>query len=267
MRRTTIILLGIISSLLLLSVIFILYQSTLDLADFKMDNQKSNLSGKVDSISISSYKILKIKEISRVSDNHTMGKIFVKPAKYAMQTGYFYFPNELLSMVTKRISGDTLIIQLNYDEKKLDAIKERYKCGKLNAFFHLYTSPTSALSICNEVNELDTELKGVSLSEAVVNSCSSIVVDSCNINNLNLSGWYPSINLKNSKINIFSLDLENLNNWNVHNCQINEEHLTGNGYHAIHLPKSECKRMTWKGKTKEASLHVDLDSDKASISF
>ena len=267
MRRTTIILLGIISSLLLLSVIFILYQSTLNPVDLKIDRQKSNLSGKVDSISISSYKILKIEELSKVSYGHTMGKLFVKPYKYAVQTGYFYFPNELLSMVTKRMSGDTLIIQLNYDEKKLDAIKEKYKCGRLNAFFHLYTNPTSALSIRNEVNELDTELKGVSLSEAVVNSCSSIVVDSCNIDKLNLSGWYPSVCLQNSKINIFSLDLENLNNWNVHNCQINEEHLTGNRDHAIRLPKSECKRMTWKGKTKDASLHVDLDSDKASISF
>lgn len=268
MRRTTIILLSIFSSLLLLSVIFIFFQSTLKPSDYDRILQESNLSGQIDSISMPSYKILKIIDKSDLQYNHIDGKLYIKTLKPGTQKEYLYLSKEFSNLVNKRMSGDTLIIQLNYTEKDLEAISKKGKfTSVVKPSFYLYADSTSKLFIRNEVNQLEMSLKGINTSEVVLYSCSEATIDSCKISKLSISGNYPRIMLKNSHINIFNLDLDNLNNWDVKNCQINEENLTGSSRHNIYLPKSECKKMNWKGKTKDAVLNVNLDSDKATISF
>lgn len=269
MRRTTIILLVLLSSLLLLSVIFIIH-----LRFFAPTNLYSKdyftetcFSGKVDSINVSSYKIIKFVNEKQEHPANFAGKLLVRPLKYAAQKDCFYYPKELSFMFSKKVSGDTLIIQLNYVEKNIEAILAKNKSNAIRATFYLYTDSTSKLAIRNETDNIETSLKKITLSEATIYSCHKIDVDSCKVDKLNIAGFYPSVSLQNSKIHIFNIDLENLNRWTVNNCEINEENLTGDSNHSIHLPKSECKKMTWKGKTKDASLRVSLDSDKASISF
>ncbi len=269
MRRTTVILLAIISSVLLLSVIFIIHLRFFAPIGKTEKNFLSNeqLSGKVDSINVSQYKVIKFIDESNNDIHDISGSLIVQPFKNEQQKGQFYYPKELSFMINKQVSGDTLVIVLSYPEKQLTALLDQYKLKRMHSNFNLYTDSASSLSIRNESNKMGTVFKKMTLKEATVYGVNDVLIDSCKIDKLNISGYYAHISLTNNKINIFSIDLENLNNWNVDKCDINEEHLTGKGNNYVSLPKTECRKMVWKGKTKDSELRVSLKADKATISF
>jgi len=269
MRRTTIILLTALSSLLLLSVIFIIH-----LRFFAPINgiterilSEKKLSGKVDSINVSLYKVIKFFDEDKGRDLDISNSLIVQPFKSEQQKGMFCFPKELSFMINKQASGDTLIIKLKYLGKQLDALLAGGKYKGIHAQFYLYTDSVSALAIKNESRRLATVFKRVISPEITLYTTNDALVDSCRIDKLNISGFYPDICLTNSKINIVSLDLDNFAAWHIEKCNINEERLTGSKNNYIDLPKTECRKMVWKGKTKSAELHVNLKSDKATISF
>lgn len=269
MRRTTIILLTALSSLLLLSVIFIVH-----LRFFAPINgitkrilSEEKLSGKVDSINVSLYKVIKFVDEDKRRELNISNSLIVQPFKSELQKGMFCFPKELSFMINKQVSGDTLIIKLKYPEKQLDALLAVGKYKGIHAQFNLYTDSVSPLAIKNESRRMVTVFKRVISPEITLYATNETLVDSCKIDKLNISGFYPDICLTNSKINIVSLDLDNFAAWHIEKCNINEEHLTGSKKNYIDLPKSECKKMIWKGKTKDAELQVNLKSDKAAISF
>lgn len=269
MRRTTVILLSTILSILLLSVIFIIYLRFFAPTDRTEQNFLSDdkLSGKVDSINFSSYKVIRFVDESNKQMSDISNSLIVQPFKNGQQKGMFCFPKELSFMINKQVSGDTLVIKLRYPEKQFTALLDKYKSKRMHLNFYLYTDSASSLSLRNESNNLETIFKKVTTREATVYVTNKILIDSCKIDRLNVSGYDAQICLANNKINIFSLDLENLNNWKVDKCDINEEHLTGKGNNYMSLPKSECKKMVWKGKTKDSEINVSLKADKATISF
>jgi hypothetical protein len=269
MRRTTVILLATISSVLLLSVIFIIHLRFFAPTDRteKSFLSEDKLSGKVDSINFSSYKVIRFVDESNKQMSDISSSLIVQPFKNEQQKGMFCFPKELSFMINKQVSGDTLVIKLKYPEKQLAALLDKYKSKRMHSYFYLYTDSTSSLSVRNESNNLETIFKKITLREATVYVANKILIDSCKIGRLNVSGYHAQIYLANNKINIFSLDLENLNDWKVDKCDISEEHLTGKGDNYVSLPKTECKKMVWKGKTKDSEIRVSLKSDKATISF
>ena len=269
MRRTTVILLAILSSVLLLSVIFIIHLRFFAPIDKTEKNflSNDNFSGKVDSINVSLYKVIRFVDENNNEVNDISSSLMVQTFKNEQQKGMFCYPKELSFMINKQVSGDTLVIKLSYSEEHLTDLLDKYKSKRMHANFSLYTNSASTLSIRNESKKMGTILKMITLKEATVYGVNEIVIDSCKIDRLNISGYHAQISLANNKINIFSIDLENLNNWKVDKCDINEEHLTGKGNNYVSLPKTECKKMVWKGKTKDSEINVSLKADKATISF
>lgn len=270
MRRTTIILLGFLSSLLVLSVIFILYVWQLEPKDGLVGMGSGNrFSGKLESINLSTHQVLKLVDNSDNRGEFFVGQLNVLPCTNETEKGKFYFPKELASLITSRMKGDTLIIQFDLKKKAAEALRVNRRSHLNPAIFYLYTDSVSALSLRNESGGLWVTLKGVTLPEATIYTYHSAAsVDSCRIGKLNVAGAESSsIALLGSKIHTFNLDLDRLENWSINNCEINEENLTGEGNHNISLPKSECRKMTWVGKKKGATLNVSLEADKASITF
>lgn len=269
MRRTTVILLAILSSVLLLSVIFIIHLRFFAPINKTEKNFLSNdkFSGKVDSINVSLYKVIRFVDENNNEVNDISSSLMVQPFKNEQQKGMFCYPKELSFMINKQVSGDTLVIKLSYPEEQLTALLDKYKSKRMHSDFSLYTDSASSLSIKNESKKMGTIFRKVILKKATVYTVKELFIDSCKIDRLNISGYHAHIFLANNKINIFSIDLENLNNWNVDKCDINEEHLTGKGNNYVSLPKTECKKMVWKGKTKDSEINVSLKADKATISF
>ena len=60
----------------------------------------------------------------------------------------------------------------------------------MHANFSLYTDSASSLSIRNESKKMGTIFKKITLKEATVYGVNEIVIDSCKIDRLNISGYH-----------------------------------------------------------------------------
>lgn len=269
MRRTTIILFGLVLSLLLFSVIFVFYLKNFEPErEFCQTGPDSHFAGKFDSINVATCKVLKLVDNNVENSGRIVGQLNVLPCRNLTEKGKFYFPVEFASLITRQVKGDTLVLRFDLKNKKAEALFSKKHSRTFFPDFYLYTDSASRICLHNEIGKFNILLKGVTLHEAsVYASHSQATIDSCRIERLNVAGNYPDINLLRSTIKTFNLDLDCLYNWKIDNCKINEENLTGGGNHQIFLPKSECRKMTWLGKRKGATLNVSLESDKVSIKF
>lgn len=158
-------------------------------------------------------------------------------------------------------NNDTLDISLDmgkYDSMNVDSKIAKYR-------FTSHENINVNISLPKDVKYIENDCDfNITLNEIKTDSISiysyrcSVLIDSCNIGSVNLSGDSPSILTKNSEIKNLYIDLDYIRNWTVENCKIENEILTGSGSHNNYLSKNECSNMIWIPKTKDASLKVTM---------
>jgi len=188
MRRTTIILLGLLSSLLLFSVIFVFYLWSIKPAvtnvELPVCGYQPDPSQRV---SIDTYpcKILKF-----VDDKEG----FSSKTNISLQVGPSTDPDDHKLSLSKesvaKVSGDTLIIQLNYKKEMERFWGKKAKVSQIEFALNYYTDSKTPLIICNE----SKGLKHITLNEVVLPKLKIIspygAVDICSsrISDLDVSG-------------------------------------------------------------------------------
>jgi hypothetical protein len=117
----------------------------------------------------------------------------------------------------------------------------------------------------NSIPTMKTEINGLDAQYIRVNSEGSVKVESCTVDKLESAKG--DLNLKNNKLKQLNLDLDEIYNWKVENCQIDEENLSGGKKHYIRTPRSETKALNWHPKNKDAKLSIELSADSARLEF
>ena len=271
MKLTTKIVLGIIISIFLLSMGFIIGLSFIDMGKYELHNQNvSNVSqGNIITISVEPYQTIRIDKTTENSDIinfFTYGTIQLKPVINEKDKNKLSMPEELLRSTDITSSNDTLIIQINTDK-----LYEQYKkevnwqvIEDINYF--LYTNTVDV--ICN-LSGIKVDIRNMETERIKINTYGDINIDSCQTNLIE-----PYMNkgrkflLKNSQVKELNIDLDKIGStWLIENCNIDVENLTGSGNHRTNLSKSEAKTMNWIPKNADARLTVNLQGDTAKVMF
>lgn len=188
MRRTTIILLGLLSSLLLLSVIFVFYlwsiKPTVTNIELPVCGSRPDPSQLV---TIDTYpcKVLKF-----IDDK----KGFSSKINISLQVGPSTDPDDHKLSLSKesvtKVSGDTLIIQLNYKKEMERLLGKKTRTSQIEFALNYYADSKTPLIICNEAKGL----KHITLDEVVLPKLKIIspygAVDICSskVSDLDVSG-------------------------------------------------------------------------------
>ncbi len=286
MRCTTKIVLGIIGFVFAFSIIVIMYAAiTFDreaIRSWQNDRHSTRFRSydipqeDMKSFDLSSFGVVvvKIDENAPVNgEKRVEGNIVLAPAKSKGDKNQLAFTNNISPYVNYEMAGDTLNIRLKHGD-----IYKAYadSIGEWDSFVR---GVTLTLSINNTNIQIISEIPrfGVVANEmemdklsVLANEC-SIVIQESKIGELSASifkgGRSGSVYLGKNTINTFNLDLDNVNNWGVKECQIGTENLTGSGNHNTQQSKSEAKIVNWIPKHKDATMNMSLKGDTTRIEF
>ena len=132
-----------------------------------------------------------------------------------------------------------------------------------------YTIYSNIVDIVCNINNIKVEIRNIKTDIIKIITQSEIFVDSCQANLIEpymINNW-RKFSLKNSQVKELNIDLDLMRNWQVENCEIEVENLTGSGTHRVTQPKSEAKIMNWIPKNQDAQLVVTLLGDTAKVIF
>jgi len=270
MKLTTKIVLGIIAAIFLLSLIFIIGFSFTDRVNENNERPDDDISQEnITPVEVKPYKTIWLDE-TRMSDEynvHPTGNFKFRPLINPEDENKLFLPEELLQFADFISSNDTLIIRLKtkeihdkYSEKKNE---KKYLIRQISGFN--FSANINAVNVISNL-DIKIDVKNITTDKISINTRGEIVIDSCKadiiepITNCKLK-------LKNSQVKELNIDLDVMGNFEVENCNIEVENLTGGKYHHVQQPKSEARTVNWLPKNKEARLQVLLLGDTARIVF
>ena len=280
MRLTTKIVIGIIISIFLLSLCFIIGVSFIDTEKFERRfnvNQPSISQETIIAVDIEPYQTIWIdeEEYQEVKNIFLQGMIRINPVSKQEDTNKLFMPEALLQFVNIIYSSDTLIIRLKTDKLYERYVKNREEASFFSNSFRIisgvnfFAHPNTVDIVCN-VDRIKVDIRNITTDKIRIQTVGDIEIDSCQVEIIESyarKNW-PSFLLKNSQVKELNIDLDQTGrSWKIENCEIEVENLTGSGNHSVVLPKSEAKIMNWIPKDKDAKLTVTLYGDTARIVF
>jgi hypothetical protein len=179
----------------------------------------------------------------------------------------FLIPESLKDFVSAGTTGDTLNIKLNLWE-----LHEKYKSAGYEHHvvtgIDLHVIP-STVDIINKLQNLSIHIKNIGTDTVKINTCGDLSIDSCHVNVIDptVRTGYKKLTVTNCHAKKMHLDLDNNHHWNIENCHIEEEDLTGSRTHSITQHRNESVKINWLPKTKEAKLNITVPGDTAQIIF
>lgn len=271
MKTTTKIVLGIILSIFILAIGFIVGFSFTDrkyhrynkyLVEISQENRKN--------IQVDAYKTI---VLAMEPEQHDFclyfgGELNLLPAN-DNGANNLSFPEELDGFFTADIVNDTLFIKIQTDKlcAKFDSIKHIELHRSITGI--VFEATTNQIDVINGAFGINTNVKDVKTDKIKITTISDIYIENCKTDVLEpiMKIDHKIIKLKDSQVKKLNIDLDNMSQWSVENCEIEEENLTGSRRHESHFSKSEAKIMNWLPKNKDAQLSVTLSGDTTRIVF
>lgn len=263
MKRTTYIIIALFVSgiLLIAGGIFSLFLAN----KFNILEEKRMLTISGEEVNMDLNGIHTIK-LSSTQKNFPQGTTFivtgstlsVTPAAPEKEGSIFYPDNQLLH-VTRQ--ADTLLFELNIDFNKIP--QKKYK----NTFLFLedlnlkLVAGPQLTNINNTIVGLKTEIKNLRSDSLKICSGQEFSMDSCQFRSLDINGTYYYFNFRGSNSKIENLymdtDLNKIDFWDLNNCIIDTEHITGSSKNNYFNPQN-CRHIIWTPKNKNAELILTL---------
>lgn len=267
MRKTTKILIGVISSLLLLSMIYIVRQSFVG----PVKRQGVMFSKSLDSMTLTgTYKTIKLVNIVGKKSPFILGDLNIIPATSSNKAGSFYLSKELTAFVHQHVVGDTLVLEFAYDKMSSNKVCRAHNSGQLDgAQLNLYLDPNALISVCNEIDGMAIHLKKAVYKQVNVNICSKLNVDSCQIESLSVAAKssLSDVTISHSKVKYLSANLDHIYQWSMPKSVIEELNVTCSSSSDLSFSKAQCKKLNWKSKGKDARLNLTLSSEESSVNL
>jgi hypothetical protein len=276
MKLTTKIVTGIIISIFLLSIGVIIGISFIDIEKYRQSYTGVSLprisQENIITVEVEPYQTIMVdKELMNDKrDFNPFGTILIKPINEGEKNKLF-LPEELLRFTDITSSNDTLIIRLKMDELYEQHYPNKetksgilYALDGANFFIHSNTVDV----ICNMYG-IELDIRNMETDRIKINTYDDVTIDSCHTNlikpTMSKGGRFL---LKNSQVKELNIDLDQIGyGWQIENCDIEVENLTGSGKHRTDLAMSEAKSMNWLPKSKDAQLTVTLHGDTAKVIF
>jgi len=284
MRPTSKIILGIILSIFIISLLFIIGFSFSERRNY-VNTYSNSIYIPQDNpigISVESFRVIVLEEDRTgivVEEEVKPGLIRIY-LSYSDKNGLtlnpvtsgeennLFFTEALYDCIAAKTSNDTLTIQIKTDELRKKYGKEGGKDYILFSGINLCLH-TSNVNVINKINGFPTKvsnietdsIKIVTNGEILIESCKAMVIDPVMYHS------YHKLIVKNSVAQTIYLDLDRLRNWNIEGCDIEVENLTGSGKHNITHHRNEKIKINWYPKNEKAELNIKVPGDTTQIVF
>ena len=270
MRLTTKIILGVILSVFFVSLTFIIGFSFTDRKNYRnsyftdIELPQENITG----MKLPTFKTIIINEIPFESESYNFGitncNISFDSVPANSDAEMLFIPNVLKDFISFDTSNDTLTVKLNLHEickKHGNGKSKYYTISRVNMHFSI-----SNLDIINNIQTIPVNIINIETDNIKINSHGNINIDFCKAQfiNLQLTDHHRSLKVTNSDIKRINLDLDYLN-WNIENCNIEEQYITGSGQHHIRQHRGEQSLIKWVPKNKDAELNIKIQGDTTQI--
>ena len=280
MRLTTKIILGIILSILIVSLLFIIGFSFSERGNY--DNPYSHeISIPQDNpvgINVEPYRVIVLEEDKAgiVLEEKVNGimHIFLSYSKNNSLTlnsitsgeeNKLFIPEALYDLIAAKTDNDTLTIQIKTDELRKKYGKDGKKYMSLSGInFCLYTSNVDVINHLNnfstQVSNIETDsIKIVSNGNILIESCKSVVIEPVSHKS------NSTLTVQNSVAKTIHLDLDIIRNWYIEECNIEVQNITGSGKHNIRQYRKETGKINWYPKNENAELNITIPGDTMQI--
>ena len=277
MRLTTKIILGIILSILIVSLLFIIGFSFSERGNY--DNPYSHeISIPQDNpvgINVESYRVIVLEEDKAgiVLEEKVNGimHIFLSYSKNNSLTlnsitsgeeNKLFIPEALYDLISAKTDNDTLTIQIKtYELRKKyskEGGKEYMSFSGIN--FCLYTSN---VDIINHLDNFSTQVINIETDSMKIVSNGDVLIESCKVIGIDPDMYknYSKLTVKNSVVQTIYIDLDYIRNLDIEGCDIEVENITGSGKHNIKQHRNETGKINWYPKNKDAVLSITLPGD------
>lgn len=257
MKRTTYILMGLIGSglVVIIAVCFAMFMKGAK----NIVLETGLLSSEMTKVDLSGVHVLKmdinLPEDVRAREKHLLGKLKITPCADTEQEQIIAPKSQYLNIVQR---NDTLCLEFDLKayEKHEGRVKDKWKSLYLST---MDLNIKKLTSITSEMNGVEIIIEKMSLDS--LNICGKdqkVLIDSCQVRSLDVAGRNLSFHAKDSKIENYYLNLDNIWRWTFENTQVGTEYLTGSGMHTNQLRRGECRRVVWVPASKDAELNMVL---------
>ena len=275
MRLTTKIIGGFILSVFIITLTFIISLSFTDRKNYSHSNVNiiELPQDKKASIELPSFKTIVIEEVTYDKHDFMYGfsdkcNIHFEPATEEQNADILFIPEALKDFVSIQSSGDTLTIKMD-----IIASIEKYKNSEnsviaisgVNLLFN-----TSKIDVINKTDALPLFISKIETDSMKISSNGNINIVDCKaqyIYPLFANSYYKELLIKNSDIKKVNLDLDYIRNWNIENCNIEEQFITGSKKFYITQNKNEAGTINWNPKEKDAELNIKIQGEPAKITI
>ncbi|MDR1222295.1 MAG: hypothetical protein LBL07_05375 [Tannerella sp.] len=274
MRLTTKIIIGIILSIFSIALLFIVCFSFTGRKNRNHSNVKiihlpqENQTG----IELPPFRTVIIDEEPYESEEPHItsgdnGSLYIHSIPEKNSPAMLFIPESLKDCVSTGMTGDTLNIKLKlldlHNKHKSDEYKHHAVFG-----INLHFIP-SEIDIINKLRNLSIQIKNIETDTVKVNSYGDVSIDSCNADVITpvIRTGYKKLTVKNCRAKKINLDLDSNSHWNIENCNIEEENLTGSRNHDMIRHRNESGKINWLPKNREAKLNITVQGDTTQISF
>lgn len=272
MRLTTKIIIGIILGIFAISLALIIgfsFTEPRNYSNNRTDFDLSETEKKIVDIGNFETLVLDIEGLNNTGITNPYGELSVLPLDRASEEApKIELPKGMADHLITQFSGDTLYLTID-----VEGLEKSIRIGE----FDKYHSSIEGLSltiyshstdVINKAPRISTRIEGMEADEIKVSSRGSIRIKDCTAKTIRpRTTSHASLLLENSRVGTLYIDLDEIRNWTVKNCDIAVENLTGSSEHSVLQPKSEAREVNWIPKTKDAKLHVTLRADTARIVF
>ena len=265
MRLTTKITLGIILSIFVISLIFIISLSVIDgenrsnvnVIELPQDNKTG--------IELSAFKTIIIDEgTSGLQENFSYNLISdFRPILEKNSPDMLYIPEVLKDYVSVNTLKDTLTIKLYLNDLGKKYKNEKYRIqhiSEINLHFNV-----SEMDIINKMKNSSINIKNIETDSIKIDSYGNIFIDSCKVQFIE-PNVRKRVTITNCDIKRINLDLDYLQQWSIEKCNIEETYYTGSKKHNLTLHDNSGIKY-WIPKNKDAKLVMTLQGNPAKINF
>lgn len=272
MRRTTKILIGIISGIFILSIGLIIGLSFTDLKESRTTYQEeSNIpQDEKDTIELDDHQVICLEEVFTAEDIYWdtyQGSLTIKPTSANDGKTGLTIPRALKEYLDFQTVNDTLYIRL-----LTDSLLEAHKNPEKENRHPIVTGVNLVIymDVLKIKNRLDLDLC------FAYNQSDSLVIESeQNLTMRNISADHvellihsnKQLLLKDCHFNVMDMNLDNMGSWTSENSRVEVLNVTGSRPHSFRMSDKEIGRIHWNPANKDASLNLILASDTTEVIF
>ena len=271
MRLTTKIITGIILSIFLISLTFIIGFSFTDRKTYSSSNindielPQDNMT----SIELAAFKTIVIDEIQQESQNHSFSirdfsSVNFDSIPEENNPDMLFIPESLKDFIIINTSDDTLTIKLNINELGAKYKSQNFRYQYISGINMRFC--TSKIDVINKLRRLSVNIKNIETDSIKIKSHGKVFIDSCKVQFMDpfMEAGYERLKITNCDIKRINLDLDHIHSWNIEKCNIEERFFTGSRGHNIIL-HNEPAKINWIPKNENAALNIKIQGDTTQI--